>query len=127
MGISLNIIVDSVYSCGALLIVNRNPSTDFSRILTIMLGLIFTGKVSLVVILQKKNVLLETGSLKLSIFCFDPVILSDASGETEMSWAFCKAEQEFFFSLFFSSYRKLRVRFWMLIIRGLKKGKIPTL
>lgn len=102
VGISLNIIVDSVYSCGALLIVNRNPSTDFSRILTIMLGLIFTGKVSLVVILQNKNVLLETGSLKLSIFYFDPVTLSDASGEMEMSWAFCKAEQEFFFfSVFF--------------------------
>lgn len=97
VGISLDIVVDSVYSCSALLTGDRNTSTDFSRILTITLGLIFTGKVSLVVILRNKKILPKTGVLKLSLLYFDPVILSDTSIEI-----FAMQGKNFFF-LSFSS------------------------
>lgn len=118
VGISLDTVVDSVYSCGALLAGDRNTSTDFSRILTITLGLIFTGKVSLVVILRNKKILPKTGVLKLSLLYFDPVILSDTSIEF-----FAMQGKNVFFPNFFQ-LEETGSRFRMLIIRGLKKGKI---
>lgn len=80
MGISLDITVASAH-LGAALASDRNPS----RILTIVLGLIFTGKVLLPVILWNKKLLPKPGGLKVSVLYFDPVILSDTSAEIETS------------------------------------------
>lgn len=83
VGISLDLIVGSAYS-GAALASDRNPS----RILSVALVLIFTGEVSLLVILWNKKLLPKTGGLKLSVLYFDPVILSDTSIDIETSWGF---------------------------------------
>lgn len=80
VGISLDLIVGSAYS-GAALASDRNPS----RILSVALVLIFTGEVSLLVILWNKKLLPKTGGLKLSVLYFDPVILSDTSIDIETS------------------------------------------
>lgn len=67
-----------------------------------MLGLIFTGKVLLLVVLRNKKILPKMGVLKLSILYFDPVILSDTSIEIEMSVGlFAKQGKNVFFSLQF--------------------------
>lgn len=80
VGNSLDITVDSA-RLDAALASDRNPS----RMLTIVLGLIFTGKVSLLVILWNKKLLPKTGDLKLSVLYFVLVILRDTSIETETS------------------------------------------
>lgn len=80
MGISLSITGGSAY-LGPAHASDRNPS----RILTVALGLIFTGKVFLLLNLWNKKLLPKTEGLKLSVLYFDPVILHDTSIETETS------------------------------------------
>lgn len=95
--VSLDIAVGSAHS-GAALASDRNPS----RILTFVLGLIFTGKVSLLVILWNKKLLPRTGGLKLPILYFDHVILSDTSIEIETSLGlFAKEGKNVVFPHFF--------------------------
>lgn len=99
VGISLDIIVGSA-CLGAALVSDRNPS----RILTVALVLIFTGEVSLLVILWNKKLLPKTRGLKLSVLYFDPVILSDTSIEIETSMGlFAKEGKNVVGSPFFSS------------------------
>lgn len=107
VGISLDITVGSAHSCAALAS-DRNPS----RILTIVLGLIFTGKVSLLVILWNKKLLPKTQDLKLSVLYFDPVTLSNTSRGIETSLGlFAKEGKNFVcFPIFFPSYRKLGIK-----------------
>lgn len=107
VGISLDITVGSAH-WGAALASDRNVS----RILIIMLGLIFTGKVSLLVILWNKKLLPKIGDLKFSVLYFDLVILSDTSIEIETSLGLFAKEGKSIvcFPLFFPSYRKLGIK-----------------
>lgn len=121
VGISLDITVGSAHS-GAALAGDRNVS----RILITVLGLIFTGKVSLLVILGNKKLLPKIGDLKFSVLYFDPVILSDTNIEIETSLGlFAKESNNIVcFPLFFPVTGNWGSRFRMLITRGLEKGKI---
>lgn len=107
MGINLGITVGSA-PLGAALASDRNPS----RILAIVLGLIFAGKVSLLVILWNKKLLPKTGDLKLSVLYFDRVILRDTNIEIETSLGLFAKEGKnvVCFPIFFSSYRKLGIK-----------------
>lgn len=91
--------------------VTETPVTDFSRILAITLLLIFTGKISLLVIVWNKKILPKTRILKVSILYFDPVILSDPSIEIEMFEGLsAKQGKNVFFPCSFSSYKKPRTK-----------------